>query len=116
MLIVVTVFAIWLGCELHQIRERDRLLRTTEFLRLFEYRPRNVAVQPNPALSLRRFIHVAAGPPPQTNIPFVWRLLGDKPVVDMDLFLPSDDYSAREARRIQSLFPECAVTIIGVDR
>jgi hypothetical protein len=109
MFVVVTVFAVWFGWELHQIRERDRLLRSTTFLRLFEYRPRAVEVRNPP-------VHVAAGPPPQTNIPYAWRLLGDKPVEGMDIFLPSGEYTTREARRIQSFFPECAVTIIGADQ
>jgi hypothetical protein len=117
--LLVTVFAVWLGWELHQIRERDRMLRSTTFLRLFENRPRAAVMRQSEIAHLYPRdlpkAHVAAGPPPQTNIPYVWRLLGDKPVNDMDIFLPSDEYTILEARRIQSLFPECAVTIISAD-
>jgi hypothetical protein len=120
MFAVVTIFAAWLGWELHQIRERDRMLRSTTFLRLFENRPRAAVMRQSEVARLYPpdlpKAHVAAGAPPKTNIPYVWRLLGDKPVNDMDIFLPSDEYTTRDARQIQSLFPECAVTIVGVDQ
>jgi hypothetical protein len=124
--VVVTVPAVWLGWELHHVRERDRLLRSPVFLRLFEYRPKPAAAAAA-ATSVRSQLiiaktirnetrpKVAAGPPPSNTIPYLWRLAGDKPVENMDIFLPDDQYTSRDARRIQSLFPECAVTVVPAE-
>ena len=38
MLVTIALFALWLGWEMHKVRERDRLIRSPEFLRLLEYR------------------------------------------------------------------------------
>ena len=35
--VVVTVIACWLGWNLHQVRERDRLLESRDFLRALEF-------------------------------------------------------------------------------
>ena len=115
MLAAVTLFALWLGHELDKVRERDRLIRTPAFLRFFEYR-----LNADQLANLRRHperdsshIKIADRPPPSSTIPYLWKLVGDKAIEDMDLFLPAGKFTAREVRRFQALFPECAVTVLA---
>jgi hypothetical protein len=115
MFVLVTVFAVWLGWELSYVRERDQLVKSPEFLSLFESRPPASVDTSFRGFAQGPAAHEAQGPPPRKTIPYIWRLVGDKPIQHMDIFLPGDTYTDRDARRIRALFPECAVTVVPAD-
>ncbi len=113
--VVVTVFGVWLGWNVHQVHERDRLLESRDFLRALES-PTGYVDTP----AMRAFVakmtrqgYKAYEPrkkPPA--IPLVWSILGAEPL-EMDIRLPDDKFTDADLLRIRSVYPECEVMRIS---
>jgi hypothetical protein len=114
---LLTLFTVWLGWNANQVIERERLLESRDFLRTFEHPHRRQGESRPLVADAPRSSTVSARPagrPGERTLPGIWRLLGAEPV-DMDIWLRDDKYSKADARRIQSLFPECQVTLITAE-
>jgi hypothetical protein len=83
MLLLVTVFGVWLGWELNFIRERQAWIRDNE-----------QALMPKP------------GSTREASIPWWRNSLGDRAIPSI---LVAMDASAQEREQLQSLFPEAEV-------
>ena len=89
--VLLTLFCIWLGWNVHQVRERESVLR---YLR-------------DPARQQALFPEEAAPLKPWRSLPFIWSVLGAQPVaiIKLDRYENSED----DCRQIQRLFPEATV-------
>lgn len=104
LLLAITVLALWLGWNVDHVIERDRLLTSHDFLRALE-----------PRLPVREPPASAPRPRPiKQSIPIAGKLLGAE-ALEMDVWLRDDQYTPADSRRIQSLFPECQVTLIAAE-
>jgi hypothetical protein len=89
MFVAVTVFGVWLGWNLPQVRELERILE------------QGVSVCPENG---RHVLH---------KVPLSWRILGAEPVSFLWL---QHDASDSELSRIRALFPETATIHAEPDR
>ena len=96
MLLVVTVFAMWLGWELRFIRERQAFLVWRERV---QAESRDHAVLTGP-LAIPLAVYV---PPEAAKIPIWRRWLGDQPV---DSFFLPPNATVADQQRAKALFPE----------
>jgi hypothetical protein len=98
LLLLMIPIGCWLGWNLHQVRERQKLLKAWEthldYFGYFGWIDTDLVVGPP---------HWDSG-----KLPFCWELLGAKPVEI--LTLPAHQFSDSEADRIRRLFPETKVT------
>ena len=88
---LLTLFGVclgWLGRNLHQVNEREKLLRS---------------VAARGAL----FGSIPPSGRPQQQMPFLWSLLGARPVGLIEV--PDGTCSAGEFRKLTNLFPEARV-------
>jgi hypothetical protein len=113
--VVLTVPGAWFGWQLHQVKERDRQIQSRDFLRLLEYPERKNVTERwvRKGHDLQK-IELDA-PKPRKEMPYVWSLLGAERL-EMDIQLPDDKYTTSDMRRIQSLYPECYVSLIPASR
>ncbi len=93
MLLLVTVFAVWLGWEMAFIRERQEWVRLAKDRRMIV---KTVAESTKPI-------------PSAAQIPIWRRLLGDQPIVAIRL--PSDS-SDEDLQQVRALFPETDAAIV----
>jgi hypothetical protein len=124
LLVVVTVLSIWLGWNANYVLERQRLLRSKDFLRTLEPYGRDPRDIQHAARLARQGIVLAGAssmlPAPYQHrpfgrsIPLAWRMLGAEPL-EMDIWLTDDHYSIDDAKRIGRLFPECPITLIPAE-
>jgi len=92
MLLVVTLFAGWLGWGLQRVREREAMLKY-------------LATQTNVMVYNAEFTYEMK---PWKRLPLTWRLLGAEPI--HYITLPKERYLSEEDRRhIARLFPEASV-------
>ena len=87
--VIVTVFACWLGWNLHQVREREALLASirTRRIRVF-----NFTGHQHPAL------------------PISWRLLGAEAVTQFQgISMPGGEFAEDERENMRAHFPELLV-------
>jgi hypothetical protein len=86
--VVVTVFGIWLGWNLHEVNERSRMAGW-------------IAAEGG---------SVNKGPPPRPwkTMPWSWFVLGADPVSTI-VFGGSDRYTRDDLRRAEALFPEADI-------
>src|SRR5260221_160080 len=77
MFVMVTLFAVWLGWNLHIVRERDKVLDSLKRdHRIFaEGEYANVVVVEDKPFVFKRGLLAASG-----SLPISWRLLGAKPI------------------------------------
>ncbi len=85
--VLLTLSAVFLGWNVHQVREREKLLRS---------------------ISVRgaMFGSINSGQP-QQPLPLVWSLLGATPVGFIEV--PSGIFSEYDLHRLKTLFPEAKV-------
>jgi hypothetical protein len=102
--VAVTVFACWLGWNLHEMRERDAMLELMV--------SRNARFDSDaeldrilPAL-MRSWTPLQSG----RQLPITWQVLGGKPVRHIGIF--RDRFSKDEVARIQRLFPEADIAAV----
>ncbi len=103
--VVVTVFGVWLGWNVHQVHERDRLLESRDFLRALESPTGYVDTPAMRALAAKmtRQGYKAYEPrkkPPA--IPLVWSILGAEPL-EMDIRLPDNKFTDADLVRISAV-------------
>ena len=97
--IVVTLFACWLGWNVHLVNERERVQRDiawrgATFLTPAFHARRNIW---NPKLA------------PQKPLPTLLSFFGAKPFGS--IVLPRDEFTEAERQRVQAVFPEAEVSI-----
>ncbi len=83
--VVVTVFAVWLGWNARQVRQRERMLQSYGVL----------------------FYGNAPSVNSQKKLPFLWSVLGAKYIGTIQL--PPDEFTNDDLRRFQVAFPEADV-------
>lgn len=96
--VVVALFGCWLGWNLYRVNERDRCLH--------EIAQRGARIL-SPAFFSRHYGSVRTTT--QAGVPVVWKLMGADPLGA--IVLPDNQFDDLDRRRIQSLFPEAAVTV-----
>ncbi len=102
--VVVTVFAVWLGWNLHIVRQREHVLDSLEpDHRIFaEGEYANLAiVEDKPHVAKRGLLS------PSGSLPVSWRLLGARPIA-MTIYAQVGVLN-HKAQPIRALFPESQV-------
>jgi hypothetical protein len=100
LLVVVTVFCVWLGWELNTIRERKALLREMGSGYDFNYiTARNYSLQYPPGATV----------PSAKRIPLVRRWLGDEAIQEIYYNSPSGAASDVRLKRLSAAFPEASI-------
>ena len=110
-LILVTIPGAWFGWQWHQVRDRDRILESRDFLRALEFQSGFKDMPAGARARMRRKGYLVAPQQSQRerrSIPALWPYLGAEPL-DMDIRLPDDKFTEADLRRIKSLYPECHV-------
>ena len=90
MFVVVTVLCIWLGWNLHQVQEREMLLKA----------------MPARGVRLQQFDGIVVSGP----LPLAWRVLGAQPLDFNWIILPKGEFTDDEVARIRIHFPDAAVS------
>jgi hypothetical protein len=97
--LAITAFGIWLGWQLHVVREGS------EWIKAIRLRGGSVAMWED------RF--AAAGPAFARSVPWYRRILGDRPVVYLMLY---PDCPADEKDQIEAAFPDASPTLDYTDQ
>jgi hypothetical protein len=93
--VVVTLFCIWLGWNLHQVRQREAMLRYL-----------NMPTFP----SSRAVIQSGHSDKPWKKMPYSWSLLGAEPIESIEVY-GNDTWTAADLREMERLFPEADVFV-----
>jgi hypothetical protein len=89
MLLLITVFAVWLGWNLTFVRQREAAIT---------YLMNNGATVVSPP---------GKSPPPWKQLPIGWRILRARIVIM--IFLPKAQYTERDREELSVLFPEANI-------
>jgi hypothetical protein len=103
MLLLVTVFALWLAWQVRIVRDRQAMMALLKqqggsIMALKDWRDPSGYASPVPP--------VAAVRPPQISVPFWRRWIGDEPIVEVACPVGSDESYVERAR---AAFPEADV-------
>jgi hypothetical protein len=102
--VVVTVFGVWLGWQASIVHERKRILSSLE-------RQASDSFNPYVALFKMKQATLKLGPAdwpwPTNPIPWVRRMLGDKPVVFLGV---PETMTKHDILHIKKCFPEAAIS------
>ena len=96
MFLAVTVFCVWLGWNVEQVRKRDRLLRSSE---VYVWPSRSPYMLP---------------PPSHKFMPVAWSLLGARKLIGISL--NQKRFTQADLEHYESMFPEAEMGVTRIPR